>query len=219
MKIPLFLVVVLAVVGIFVAATCPTVVVKPDFDLDMYIHKPWYVHQQAVVSYLPREDFFCVRAHYSKVGGWFHRTLWGYTVRVNNEAQDESGQEKGGGLCAYQTDKESDPAKLAVAPCFLPKLFSGAYWVVAYEEGEHGYAIVSGGQPTIEVGNNTCRTDNRGYTGGLWIFGRSQTRNETTINKARSIASGMGFDLSVLFNVTQEGCTYDGGRRLANLRS
>lgn len=48
-------------------------------------------------------------------------------------------------------------SKLKVAPCFLPKVFSGDYWVVAYSESE-GYALVSGGQPTKQGQNGLCTT-------------------------------------------------------------
>jgi hypothetical protein len=36
-------------------------------------------------------------------------------------------------------------------------MFYGPYWVLAYSESE-GYAIVSGGNPTIPTENGLCKT-------------------------------------------------------------
>lgn len=189
------------------AAGCPEVEVQEGFNLNRYISAPWYVQEQAVVDYQPREQFYCVRARYSRVGGWSKRTFWGYTINVNNQAQDASGESFGGRLCAYQTKK--NPAKLAVAPCFLPRAAAGPYWVVAYKEGKDGYALVSGGQPTIESKPGLCRTGDGINNSGLWIFTRAKARNQTVVNTVRQIARNKGFDLSVLFNVTQTGCVYN----------
>lgn len=74
---------------------------------------------------------------------------------MNNKAKYQNGASVGGDLCAYQTG--ASPSKLAVAPCFLPKLAAGPYWVVAYDERE-GYALISGGQPTVVGANGKCRS-------------------------------------------------------------
>ena len=196
---------------------CPEVAVPKDFDLDQYISLPWHVQEQAVVAYQPEENFFCVRARYRKVGGWFGRTFWGYSVLVDNEAQDKDGKQSGGGgLCAYQTNKKEEPGKLAVAPCFLPRIFVGPYWVIAFEEGEFGYALVSGGQPTIKT-ENGCRTGDGINNSGLWIFTRQEQRNDTVVDAVRQIAVAQGFDVSVLLNVSQAGCVYNDRRRLGQI--
>merc|ERR1712125_55650 len=77
-------------------------------------------------------------------------TFWGYTVAGNNYAQNEDGDAFGGPLCAKEDTAENNPAKLQVAPCFLPPIVAGDYWVVAYNEDE-AYALISGGQPTVKV--------------------------------------------------------------------
>merc|ERR1712232_1544179 len=104
------------------------------------------------------------------------KTFWGYTVDVMNYAEDEEGKSYGGDLCAIN-DKSGDPAKLNVAPCFLPTSFAGPYWVLAYDES------------------------------GLWIFLRSQERNETLIDKVRDIATSQKIDVSILLDVDQTNCT------------
>jgi len=180
---------------------CKTVTTVEPFDIDMYASAPWYVQQLAEISYQPIENNYCVKAEYTIRD---EPTFWGYSVNVNNQAQDENGQEFGGGLCAYQSD--DTPSKLAVAPCFLPKVFAGPYWIVAYNETE-GYALISGGQPTIQSANSTLCTSGTGINNsGLWIFTRTQQRDQALVDKVRDIAEDAGFDLSVLNDVDQTLC-------------
>jgi len=191
-------------------AQCKDVTTAPNFDLTSYISAPWYVQQQAVNTYLPEENFYCVKASYEQKR---RPTFpWRYTIGVNNVASEGSvdGNVVGGDLCAYETDS-SNPAKLAVAPCFLPRIVAGDYWVIAYDEQE-GYALISGGQPTIQTPEG-CKTGSGINDSGLWVFSRGQQRNETLVDKVRAIAKDQGFDLSVLKNVVQEGCVYDSNRR------
>ncbi len=181
--------------------TCKVVETVVDFDLETYISKPWYVHQQAITQYSPVDQNFCVRARYSKKTNF---NIWGYKIDVDNYAQDANGRVFGGGLCAYQS-RNSD-SKLNVAPCWLPSFFAGPYWVVAYDETE-GYALISGGQPTNGPNEQgLCTTGTGINNSGLWIFTRSSERDETLITKVRGIAEEAGFDLSVLNDVEQEGC-------------
>lgn len=199
------------------AEECSAVSTAPNFDLTTYTAKPWYVHQQMEVSYLPKDEFFCVRAQYEELG---RRTFpWGYQVRVKNEAQDGNGRKSGtngffGSLCAYNRDK-SDPAKLAVAPCFLPRRFAGDYWVIAHNEAK-GYALITGGQPTIPSGNGDglCKTGTGTNNSGIWIFTRSRIRDDDLIKEVRKIAEDQGIDTSVLLDVDQStgSCSYE--RRL-----
>lgn len=185
---------------------CPVVETAENFDIGSYASASWYSHQQAENAYQPLENNYCVKAEYSVRS---KPTLWGYTVDVNNLAQNEFGDEFDGKLCAYQTSGEVDASKLAVAPCFLPKVFAGPYWVVAYNEDE-GFALISGGQPTIpallESKSTGCRTGTGTNNSGLWIFSRSQERNDTLINLVRGIAQDSGFDISVLNDVDQRFC-------------
>jgi lipocalin len=188
------------------AQECKTVETKPDFDLEVYASTPWFSQQQAENRYSPLERNYCVRAEYR-----IRRrdTFWGYTVDVINTAEDKDGNEFGGDLCAYQMgDSGSEQSKLAVAPCFLPTQFSGPYWVVAYDEAE-GYALISGGQPTIFAEGGIefgCKSGSGINNSGLWIFTRSQLRDHDLVNKVRGIAADAGFDLSVLNDVDQSVC-------------
>ncbi|CAJ1395425.1 unnamed protein product [Effrenium voratum] len=95
--------------------------------------------------------------------------------------------------------------KLEVAPCFLPSIAAGPYWVIDYDEAA-GYALISGGAPQNE-GTDGCRTGSGTNNAGLWIFTRSQKRDEALVQKVRSIAAQKGFDLSVLNDVDQTECS------------
>mmetsp|Transcript_1900 Transcript_1900/g.3675 ORF Transcript_1900/g.3675 Transcript_1900/m.3675 type:complete len:263 (+) Transcript_1900:21-809(+) len=177
---------------------CKDLDVAENFDLDSFISAKWYVQQQQVVDYLPENRFYCVTAEYSKRG---NPGLFRYEINVKNKAYEEDRTTKTeGNLCAYKTDN----AKLAVAPCFLPRFAAGPYWVVVYDE-EEGYALISGGQPSIKT-ENGCKNGDGTNNSGLWIFTRQQERNETLVQMVRGIAADKGFDLTVLLDVNQTNC-------------
>jgi len=187
---------------------CPTVSTQPNFDLDTYISKRWYIQQQMAVKYLPKEQNYCVYAEYKKLA---KPSFFGYTVQVHNYAQEADGtkHDSKDTICAKENADAKDPAKLDVGPCFLPRisgLSTGPYWVLAYSEAE-GYALVSGGQPTIVDGTAGCKTGNGVNNAGLWIFTRQQKRDEALVQKVRHLAAVKGFDLSVLNDVDQSHCS------------
>lgn len=188
------------------AGSCPTVTTQPDFDLDGFISKRWYIQQQMPVLYLPVAQNYCVYAEYAKMA---KPSLLGYTIQVHNHAEEADGKvhDSGSFICAKSGDA-SDPAKLEVGPCFLPSvggLVTGPYWVLAYGEDE-GYALISGGQPTHRASGG-CRTGSFVNGAGLWIFTRQQQRDEALVQKVRAIAASKGFDLGVLNDVDQTRCS------------
>lgn len=187
------------------ADACALVQTQKDFSLASFIAKRWYAQQQMATLYLPASENYCVYAEYSVLP---KATFWGYTIQVHNYAAEKDGKAHDSGrfICAKGTDAK-DPAKLEVGPCFLPRVtgFStGPYWVIAYNEAD-GYALISGGQPTIQ-GAGGCRTGSGVNGAGLWIFTRQQQRNEQLVQKVRGIAAAKGFDLSVLNDVDQTRC-------------
>jgi len=198
---------VLALATLAVAAgECKQVTTQANFDLEEYISKPWYIQQQAVTQYLPITQNFCVKAEYSLLPATSWKTLlFGYKVQVHNVAQNAEGviQDSGDTLCAGP-DSSGDPAKLQVAPCFLPSFFAGPYWVIAFNATE-GYALVSGGQPTVET-ENGCTSGDGVNDSGLWIFTNAQVRDQEVVDKVRGIAVEQGFDLVVLNDVDQTNC-------------
>lgn len=183
---------------------CPAVTTQTDFDLDAYIAKPWYILQQMETEYLEKEKNFCVTAMYTRKP---QSSALGYTISVRNRAYTVDGVESDSGddfLMAYAYDK-TDPAKLAVAPWFVPKWFSGEYWVLAHNE-TMGYALISGGQPKIPTPYG-CRMGSGTNDAGLWIFSRTPEPDWPLVEIVRGIAEEQGFDLTVLNDVSQANCT------------
>ena len=186
------------------AQECKEVTTVEPFDQAAYA-STWYVQQQAVTQYLPESRNYCTKAEYEILDK--ATSPWGYTIKVKNSDADSSGKSRDSpmDLCAFTPDANVK-SKLKVAPCFLPKIFSGDYWVVAYDESE-GYALVSGGQPTKQGQNGLCTTGTGTNGSGLWIFTRKQERDETLVNKVRAIATEAGFDVFVLNDVDQTNCS------------
>ena len=196
-------------------AACLPVTTVENFNLTQYASAPWYVQQQAVNTYTPLERNRCVTAQYNLKDNtnWWDQSWWGYTVDVFNYAETADGHSTGGNLCADYDDNM--PSQLMVAPCFLPKLFAGPYWIVAYQEGaDDGYVLVSGGQPNnIVDGESSCGasgTDGCCKTGdginnsGLWILTRQANPSDGLVQEVRQIAQQKGFATSVLFDVTHD---------------
>mmetsp|Transcript_10438 Transcript_10438/g.18799 ORF Transcript_10438/g.18799 Transcript_10438/m.18799 type:complete len:223 (+) Transcript_10438:75-743(+) len=176
-----------------------------DFDLQTFVSQRWYIQQQMPVSYLPASRNKCVYAEYSLKE---KKSLLGYDIDVHNHAEDvntdpgSATKSYDANLCAKIVDAKN--GKLEVAPCFVPSALSGPYWVVDYSEAE-GYAIISGGAPSIST-DSGCRTGSGVNNAGFWIFTRKQERDERLVQKARAVAAGKGFDLSVLNDVDQTSC-------------
>lgn len=180
------------------------------FNLDSFLAGRWYVQQQMEVSYLPKSQNFCVYAEYAKKE---KPSFWGYELSVHNHAEDvappHAVHDPGWNtLCAKVVDAEH--GKLEVAPCFLPTLFAGPYWVVDYSEAE-GYALISGGAPRRSSPGG-CRTGTGVNNAGLWIFTRRQPRDQPLVDKVRAVAAAKGFDLEVLNDVDHSQCSGSGLR-------
>lgn len=188
---------------------CPPVDTVEGFNITVYASATWYVQEQAVTTYLPVSRNYCVTADYTilEKPTW----PWRYTIQVDNKAQDEAGNPYGGIIYAGQEDPSSeDTAKLEVAPGFLPRTLAGPYWILAYEEGDNGYALISGGQPTVRT-ESGCQTMSNRITssGGLWIFTRQATRNEELVARVRSMAAeDFGLDVTILNTVDQDSCDW-----------
>ncbi|EEH54488.1 uncharacterized protein MICPUCDRAFT_41142 [Micromonas pusilla CCMP1545] len=201
------------------AEPCAPVSTASPFDLDAYAAHAWYVQQQQVVRYQPRESLYCVRASY--------RVNDDDAVDVYNTANvggvDGPPQNSDGFRLRAVIDPDADddaPSKLRVGPRFLPRFLYGPYWVVAVSPSEprdesdpvgpgYDWAIVSGGQPTIPTGDDgKCRTGSGQNDSGFWLFTREKIASEATLEEMRAVASEKGFDLSALEPVTHEGCEY-----------
>ena len=106
-------------------------------------------------------------------------------------------------------------AKLLNAPCFIPNVLAGPYWVVAAgpSTGCYEWAIVAAGEPKVQEPDGACSTSTKGTNGaGLWLFTRAPTGAAVPAQVAamRKVLTGMGFSLSQLRDVPQKGCLYAG---------
>ena len=112
--------------------TCPTVTTLENFNLSEYVRDIWYIQKQQVTSYLPKSTNYCVSARY-QVSNKSVPFYSGTVLEVYNEARLNStnGEQLNRNnmtLCA-RVPNSSNPSKLLVAPCFLPNLLAGDYWV------------------------------------------------------------------------------------------
>lgn len=187
-----------------VAATCPPADFDTieSFDLAEFASSRWYIQQQMETKYLPKTKNFCVYAEYHRRK---KKTTLGYDIDVHNRAEGKDGEIFDSGNLLQAKIVDEARGKLEVAPWFLPPILAGPYWVIAYDEKE-GYALVSGGPPTIEGKDGKCQTGKGVNDAGLWIFTREQKRDDALLEKVRGLAEAKGFDLSVLDDVDQTNC-------------
>merc|ERR1712117_296092 len=182
------------------SSACPPVTTQPGFDLTTFISARWYVRREMTLEYSPVDGHNCANAFYEiKESPEF----WGWTITVKNRAMFDNGTAFGGDLCAIAADS-NDAAKLKVAPCFLPTFLGGPYWVLKYDEAE-GYAVISGGQPTVETPDG-CQTGTGTNDSGLWIFTRKSNPAPEVVEKGLAVAAEKGFDLGVLSPVSHSNC-------------
>lgn len=197
---------------------CPNIELQtnPPLNLTEYSKHTWYIQQQQVNGYQSESDLYCVAATYnhdnhSKVP-FFNGTVLSVYNYANSQRVNGYHTNNNTVLCARQYN-HSSPEKLAVAPCFLPNVFGGPYWVVyaGPYSNNYQYAIVSGGQPSVRIDNYTCTTKLNGFiNSGLWIFSRERVLDNNTLGFLRNILIKRGISTRNLLNVTQLGCNYTG---------
>ena len=152
---------------------------NPKINITEYIRKSWYIQQQQINGYQSKNDLYCVVAtynidNYSKVP-FFNGTVLSVYNYANRNKVNGYSLNNSTVLCARQKNI-AEPEKLLVAPCFLPNLFGGPYWILKAGPSSNNYewAIVIGGQPSVRI-NNTCTTKEYGINNsGLWIFSRKK---------------------------------------------
>jgi len=112
-------------------------------------------------------------------------------------------------LCASLTDNK-EPSKLAVAPCFLPTIAGGKYWVMGFgstSDGQYEWAMISGGSPTQKY-DDGCTTGTGYFNSGLWIFSRKPFLSEEKLAEAKALLVNKGYTLQLLKKVRQADCSY-----------
>lgn len=198
--------------------SCPDIQPMTNFNTSEYIRSTWYIQQQQITGYQQPNTLYCVAQTLDSTNTTVP-FFDGSVVLVYNYANLNSvnGENQNAGnftLCARQPYK-NDTARILNAPCFLPNLFAGPYWVLA--AGPHSYnyswAIVSGGEPDITYNDGNCSTSLKGINGsGLWLFTRERYGGFAmeSVSTMRNYLVNMGITTSQLLNVSQHGCNYTG---------
>eukprot|EP01023_Acetabularia_acetabulum_P042080 TRINITY_DN412_c0_g1_i2.p2 TRINITY_DN412_c0_g1~~TRINITY_DN412_c0_g1_i2.p2 ORF type:complete len:253 (-),score=49.00 TRINITY_DN412_c0_g1_i2:190-948(-) len=200
-------------------------------DLEEYISSPWYIQQQMPVSYQPADALYCVRAEYvpldaSDISKGVNVVNYANKDQVNGPPTGTSGAAGSNFPLIAIVPNADQASRLRVGIKylrFIQRITFGDYWIVATgstannTKYEFDWAIISGGAPNRET-ENGCSTGyewdffRRFQTNGvgLWLFTREQVASNETIEVMRAEAEKLGFDTSVLANVEQEGCLYEG---------
>lgn|ERR1711966_42109 len=194
---------------------CPVVTPVADFDVSKYTDKTWYVQKQQVNGYQKVDDLFCVTATYNTGNDGL--------IKVDNRANQKAVNQNISGegnafskLCAKQL--KAGTGEIGVQPCFLFNIgltsTAGPYWVIAIDPN-YEWAVISGGQPTEIIGDDSadvkCTTKTTGINGsGLWLFTRSPMPPNSVVDTMEATLADMGVSTAKLLDVKQAGCTYEG---------
>ena len=212
------LVTLFTLINMIFANDCPSIDLQtnPKVNLDKYIDGSWYIQEQQINGYQSKNDLYCVVATYN-IDNNSHVPLFSGTVisvynyantgKVNGLSTNNSTV-----LCGRQRNS-SQPEKLSVAPCFLPNVLAGPYWIILTNDDNQNYewAVISGGQPTVRISNETCTTKQTGVNGsGLWILSRKQILDQNTLMNIKQKMLNKGIAISELLPVEQRGCNYTG---------
>lgn len=199
------------------AATCPSVAtVGSRFNLTEWVRKTWFIQEQQIVDYQPPSSFFCVAATYNLEGKpvpLFKGTVATVYNYANKDAVNGALQNANNMTLCARAVNDKDASKLAVAPCFLPNLLAGPYWVIGIGEddstpGEYSWAVVIGGEPSVQWPDG-CTTKEKGTNGaGLWLFTRNRVATEGQLDKMHKLLQSKGIATSRLHSVAQAGCNY-----------
>ena len=184
-----------------------------------YQRASWFPQQQQIAPYQPLANFQCTVATYnidshSKIPFFSGTVVSVYNycnVDKVNGAPNGWFNDSGTVLCANVADN-AKPAELAVAPCFLPALVSGPYWVVdaGPSPAHYEWAIISGGQPTEQYSDGCTTSETKTNGSGLWLFTRARVADPVLINMMRGRLTALGYTLQRLHPMQQAGCEYAG---------
>ena len=193
--------------------SCPNISTVSNLNLTKYIESRWYIQLQQETPYLPKNSNYCVTAHYTlsnkSIPFYKGKVLNVYNDGRLNNVTGEQLNRNNTTLCARVNGENS---KLLVAPCFLPNIFAGDYWIIfiglSSNNHDYDYAIVSGGQPNKQY-NSGCSTSTTSINeSGLWVLTRNQTVSESFINNIKLYLVTQAITPTLLNRVQQEGCQY-----------
>lgn len=198
-----------------IISACPQIEPMSDLNTTEYIRSTWYIQQQQITGYQPENTLYCVAQTLNQTSlkvPFFSGTVisvfnYGSVNSVNGTAENPNNFT----LCAREINQTNN-GQFINAPCFLPNVFAGPYWVISAGPNNTNYewAIVSGGAPTIQYPDGNCSTSLQGTNGsGLWLFTRSMNGSKW-VPIMRQYLENIGITTSQLLNVTQRGCRYEG---------
>jgi len=185
-------------------------------DLTEFTRKTWYIQEQQIVGYQPLESLYCVAATYDLAGAsvpFFSGTVATVYNYANQGAVNGPLQNANNFTLCARANNDDDSSKLSVAPCFLPNLFAGPYWVIGVgtaADGTYEWAVIIGGEPTEQY-DDGCTTKESGTNGaGLWLFSRTSVAPKAQLDAMHQVLIEQGIARSRLHPVAQEGCRYTG---------
>ena len=199
---------------IFIIATsltCNNIQTLENFNLSEYVKHKWFIQKQQETLYLPKEYNYCVTARYEltnqTVPFFDGNVLSVVNFAKKNNITGEPVNKNNTTLCARQTKVKS---KLLVAPCFLPNIFAGDYWIIdaGPKSNDYQWAIISGGNPTQQYKNGCTTKTNTINNSGLWLFTKTQNASQQIIDYMLNKLKSVGFTTDLLNNVVQKGCKY-----------
>ena len=200
-----------------ISKECPSVKTVDNVDLDEFIRKTWYIQAQQVVSYQQSSEFYCVTATYEmenrRVPLFQGTVISVYNYANKNRVNGEPTNTKDGMILCARVPDAKDSSKLLVAPCFLPNIAGGQFWIIGLGEkqnGEYSWAVISGGPPVEQYPDGGCTTMiNKTNHAGLWIFSRDPIMDHFSYHRATELLREKGYTLSQLYPVEQRGCLYN----------
>lgn len=185
-------------------------------------------------------QFFCVRAEFIPIDSenplnGFIVSNYENLDRVNGPVSSTSGTSNVCGPSQWDTgrfeasvDDPGDPSKLYISCNTTNALgekynssapYSGTipmyaiiqpHWVVAIDEEDYQWAIVTAGRPYEESGDGKCiPLDAR--ISGFWLLTREPVDPESSA-VMMEVAEGLGLDTAKLVDVPQDGCLYEGAQ-------
>merc|ERR1712194_212718 len=214
------------------SSKCAHLEVQTDFNTSEYLRASWYVQKQQKNGYQPASSLFCVVATYNET---FHGAapkvpfFSGEVFSVFNDCHDGG---KHGAVCNNFSSPDfkpsfgvplcgrvpdaSEPAKITVAPCKLPNVLSGNYWVAAAgpTPDNYEYALIVAGQPSVQKSDgcttpDTCNNPAE-FKCGLWMFTREPKASAVVMDMLMAAAKEKQISTQLLIDVDQSGCNYDG---------
>jgi hypothetical protein len=211
---------------------CKTLPTLPNFDLDRFIAKSWYVQRKQVTEYQDYSERFCITETYNRYGTDDPTSIT-YDKDKINIVKYLTGQGGGGVninplvgdfMCLTPWGKGG---QFKNAPCLLPPFLTflgGPYWVV--DTDYDNYAILVSGalseRGSCDDKSGLCTVPIRGelldpgsWVGqrqGLYYFTRAAFPTDALMATVETKAIGMGICTAAMLDVVHEGCTYTTAR-------